>query len=63
MQEHVIEIRLTVQARNSISRADIEADLRKQLTVIQEQAPYRHSDGAGWWTNDRNAVQISGRYA
>ena len=31
-------------------------DLRKQLAMIQEPAPYRNSDGASWWTNSPSAV-------
>lgn len=56
MREHVINIQLRISARDSITRADLMNDLRKQLTMIQEQAPYRHSDGAQWWTNSPSAV-------
>ena len=56
MREHVINIQLRISARDNISRLDIMRDLRKQLTMIQEQAPYRSTDGAGWWTNSDSAV-------
>ena len=56
MREHVINIQLRISARDSITRADLMGDLRKQLTMIQEQAPYRSSDGASWWTNSNSAV-------
>ena len=53
MQTHVISAQLHITARDHISRADILNDLNKQLSLIQEQAPYRHSDGGGWWTNSQ----------
>jgi hypothetical protein len=56
MREHVINVQLRISARDSITRADLMSDLRKQLTMIQEQAPYRSTDGAGWWTNSNSAV-------
>lgn len=56
MKEHVINIQLRIPARDSISRADLMRDLRQQLSALQEQPPYRSSDGAGWWTNSPSAV-------
>ena len=56
MREHVINVQLRISARDSITRADLMHDLRKQLTMIQEQAPYRSIHGASWWTNSDSAV-------
>ena len=58
MRTHVINVRLRIEATDRISRADLLADLRKQLGVIQEQAPYRDNSGASWWTNRPSAVLI-----
>lgn len=59
MREHVINVQLKVEARDWISRADLIADLRKQLEALQEPPPYRHNTGSGWWTNSRRAVAIN----
>jgi hypothetical protein len=61
MQEHVIGVQLKIQARDGITRAEIQRDLLKQLTVIQEQPPYRGTDGAQWWTNSDAAVRFTAR--
>lgn len=58
MREHVINIQLRISARDSISRLDIMRDLRRQLTMLQEQSPYRGTEGAGWWTNSNSAVAM-----
>lgn len=61
MQEHIINVQLKIQARDGITRAEIQRDLLKQLTVIQEQPPYRGTDGAQWWTNSDAAVRFTAR--
>jgi len=58
MREHVINVQLRISARDDISRLDIMRDLRKQLTMIQEQGPYRSIHGAGWWTNSNSALAM-----
>lgn len=57
MQEHVINVQIRISARDNISRLDVMRDLRRQLTALQEQPPYRSIHGeAGWWTNSDSAV-------
>jgi hypothetical protein len=58
VKTHVVNIRLEVDARDHISRADLLRDLRELLATVQEQPPYRHWDGAGWWTNRASAVAL-----
>lgn len=58
MKAHVVNIQLRVEARDDISVDDLRHDLQKQLSVIQEQAPYRSIDGASWWTNSDRAANI-----
>jgi len=59
MQTHVINVQLRVTTRPTISAGDLLRDLRAQLSAIQEPAPYRSTDGPGWWTNSRDAVDIT----
>lgn len=59
MQTHDITIKLTVTARDGISREDIERDLPWQLMALQEQRPYRGTEGAGWWINSHTAVTLT----
>lgn len=56
MQTHVINVHLRISAEDRTSRADIIRDLRKQLSNIQEQPPYRSIHGASWWTNSVSSV-------
>lgn len=56
MQAHQFNLWLTVSARDGITREEVLDDLRKQLTVIREPAPYRSSHGPVWWTNSDSAV-------
>lgn len=56
MKTHVINVQLRISANDCVSNADILNDLHDLLSEIQEQPPYRSTDGAAWWTNSSQAV-------
>jgi hypothetical protein len=58
MKAHVVNIQLRVEAHDDISADVLRRELQAQLSVIQEKAPYRRTDGASWWTNSDRAASI-----
>lgn len=54
-----LTIELTVEMAEGVDSVDVWRDLRKVLSNVQEQAPYRTLNGPGWWANCGDAAQLT----